>query len=223
VRPPAAQPRENLVFEGDPAIWNSFNTDRCSDLVNGGGSGDPRPVIPACGLDWSKVAGGTVFHFDFRDAGGLSIGSVDEPLQGRPDDEASWWARRASFPRFTNAANQEPSFANIFDDASGAPWGLGGTVHLAWTLPADPTMQMTSVSHARVYYQANAFTDPTQKRDDMSATSLWARTDGTGAPLTSASHTFTTGDLTFWAWSTLEARDAYGNALQQDVSPVNPR
>jgi hypothetical protein len=223
VRPPSGEPRDFLVYDGDAAIWNAFNTDRCRDLANGGGTGDTRPVIPGCGLDWSKVAGGTSFHFDFRDAGGLSIGSVDEPLQGRPDDEASWWARRASFPRFTLPSTQEPSFFNIFDDTSGAPWGLGGTVNLAWTLPADPTVQMTYVSHARVYYQANASTDPTQKRDDMSSTSLWERTDGTGARLTSASHTFTTGFLTFWAWSTLEARDAYGNALQQDVSPVNPR
>jgi hypothetical protein len=223
VRAPSATPRDFLVYDGDPAIWNSFNTERCRDLANGLGTGDTRPVIPNCGLDWSKVAGGTSFHFDFRDASGLSIGSVDEPLQGRPDDESSWWTRRASFPKFTLAATQEPSFFNIFDDTPGAPWGLGGTVDLAWTLPADPTVQMTYVSHARVYYQSDAFTDPTQKRDDMSSTSLWARTTGTGAPLTSASHTFTTGFLTFWAWSTLEARDAYGNALQQDVSPVNPR
>lgn len=223
VRAPAAMPRNHLVFEGDAAAWDAFNTERCIDMTNSGRVGDTRPVIPGCGLDWSKVSGGTVFHLDFRDAGEVTIGTVDEPVQGRPDDELSWSARRAAFPQFTLSAGQEPSYFNILDDTPGAPWGPFGTATLAWTPPADPTVKLVYVTHNRQYFEGDAYTDPTQQRQEMTAMPLWDRTDGTGAPLTSASRTFTTGFLTNWAWATLEARDAFGNALQHEVSPVNPR
>ncbi len=207
VRSPPEYPRENLIIENDTWHWNTINDARCTSI-------SPPPAN--CGLDWSQVAMGSRFTFEFFDGSEISLGTEHRRLRGTPRTASEWLARKSSvFPLITNPAAYQPTWDNVTDLSEGAPFVAGGTEVATWRIPADPSVRMHFVGLWRGYTL------------DDSGLPADARQEGCshllhGAASSSRSCTWVAPFEANWAWIDLGARDVYGNKLWDQVNPEDP-
>lgn len=213
----AEVPRGFWILQGDPWNWNTFSTERCAQIARpaGAASDDPRAVIPDCALDWSKVHRGSLYRFEYFDAAGNSLGSDTRPLEIAPSLATLENQRNALFPRFQTTAANEFSIANVRDDRGASLFRDGATLPLSWAPPSDPLVKVSRISMNR---------EIKHPAGDQQTHSEYVPLYGLAA--TQHSFTFGTapsGYLSNWAYATLEARDAFGNVFDHELSPFNPR
>jgi hypothetical protein len=207
VRSPPEFPRGGLIIAGDEWHWDTLNDDRCQNY---------KPPVANCGLDWSQLALGSKFTFDFLDGMGTSLGTEQRRLRGTPRSETEWLARKDSmFPLVTNTARYEVSWANILDTSAGAPFLPGGTEIANWKVPTDAIVSMHFVGMWR-NYNLNDSGLPADARDEGCSYLLYGDTSR------SRSCTWSAASKTTWSWIDLGARDLYGNMLWHEVNPGNP-
>ncbi len=199
--------RDYLILKGDTWNWNGFDTTRCADF--------DTSSIPDCALDWSAVVEGASYTFTFHGASGV-MGSLTTRLMGSPRSEGVWLGLRSSaFPLMQLDSAHDYSYRNLLDTAAGTSFLTGDSETVSWTRPTDPTVMMDFVSILRRGYLGDTGL-PSDMREETCFTGLY------GSTSTSFSCPWSASWLATWGWSTLAAKDLFGNSLWYEVSPENP-
>jgi hypothetical protein len=225
VRPGAGSASQsNFNFKGDASSWWAFDSERCPEMARAPSSADNgKPVIADCGLDWTKIDNGADYQFALLDSTGATIATITRRMLGHPrTPDKLYTAREALFPRF-DLASTYYTLANVRSDVAGSDFASGGTIHLRWKLPTDPTVTTWIVSSNRLVWLNNDGSNTANQRRPAALTTLAGKLGTDGKPLTTAAHSFAAdGLLTDWAWSNIRATDTWGNEYQHEVSPLNP-